>query len=441
MIPPQHGKSELASKHFPPYVLGRVPDAPIQLLSYASELATANSKAAKEIVESAKYKALFGINSVAGDPVLLSSDSRAASSWRLMSPNRGQVVSSGVGGSITGMASWLTILDDLFKNRNDAESAKYRKSVWDWWGSTGSTRLSEFGAIVVIMTRWHSDDFIGRLLKQDATSTRPENWKVVSMPAIAWKKNQYAKNKDEQNDAKLEGRFLNLRDPLGRKPGEALCPGRFSKEILEKKKANLSGYDWSSLYDQQPVPMSGKFLSKDWEIVDKAPEGLRWVRYWDLALTLKTYSDYTASGKVAYDSTGTLFIADFVRNKLEFPDAMTLIIKLSQSEEMSIIYYVEDVAFQKAAFQTLARNEKMRGRPLLPLTPEGDKFSRAIPLQTLQQINKVKLVQGPWIGAFITEAINFKPDGTSLHDDMIDSVTGGMQGLRGRKKIDGKLMA
>lgn len=429
-MPPQVGKSELVSRHFPAFVLGQEKNAPIQLLSYGADLATYNSKKAKEIVEGRRYQALFGLNASSTDPVMLSADSRAASTWQLAAPNRGEVVAAGVGGAVTGRPSWLTILDDLFKNRKEAESPTFRKDAWEWWQSVAERRLSEFGAIVVIMTRWHSDDFIGRLLKQEATSSSPQGWVVLSLPGLAFEPERYARNKEEQHDAMRKGRWLNRRDPLKRKPGESVSPGRFSAEYLRDVQANINPYEWGSLYDQQPKPIKGGFFGREWQIVDKAPEGLVWVRYWDLAVKEGQQHDYTASAAVAYDADGTLYIRDMVRGKWEWHRAKEVVVETHVNEGPDTIYGIEDVAFQYSAFVDLARDPRMRGRGLVPVPKTAGKFILAIPLQTLNANGKVKLVKGAWVAEFIEEASDFKSDGTALHDDQIDTVTGGIQTFR-----------
>src|SRR3546814_12783401 len=59
-----------------------------------------------------------------------------------------------------------------------------RQSVWDWWLSTASTRLEPPALVIAIGTRWHEDDFIGRLLSKDHEGD-PDEWEVISFPALA----------------------------------------------------------------------------------------------------------------------------------------------------------------------------------------------------------------------------------------------------------------
>lgn len=437
-MPPRTGKTELVSKVFPSWILGKMPDKKVMMASYAADLAHKNSRAVRENVEGDRFQNIFGDNTLTPDPVTIAWDSRSVKSWSLAPPHRGEVIANGVGGGFTGFGGHLLIVDDPFKNREEAESENNRDKVWDWWTSSFYTRQENGAAIVIVMTRWHADDLVGRLLKRMATDPRADQWMILSAPALAFEQEMFAKDDQVQKEAMLEGRWLPGEDLLGRKPGESVWPEKFSVEDYLQIQQNVGAYDWSSLYQQQPVLLSGNFFGSKWDIVDKAPEGLRWVRYWDLAVSEKKTADRTASAAVAYDSDGILYIRDMVKGRWAWPKTRERMYFVHQDiDPNAVVWGIEDVAFQLAAFQDMSRDPKLRGRPMRPVKPEKDKYSRAIPLQVLQETGKVRLVRGPWIGEFIAEAMAFKPDGTSLHDDQIDTVTGGMQMLR--KTLEGKL--
>ena len=186
-MPPRHGKSELVSKHFPAWVMGRLPDTRVILTSYGADLAVSNSRASREIVQGIKFRALFGDLATVDAPVELSQDSRSVEAWDLAAPNRGGVVASGVGGGITGKGAHLMIVDDPFKNRDEAESETARERVWNWWTSSAYTRLEDGGAVVGMLTRWHPDDWAGRLLKAMAIEPGADRYVVVCLPALAGK--------------------------------------------------------------------------------------------------------------------------------------------------------------------------------------------------------------------------------------------------------------
>ena len=155
MLPPRHGKSELASRKFPAFLLGRRPDSRIILTSYGADLASRNSRDVREIVTGKPFQALFGVKSGTEMPVLLSSDSRSVTAWDLAQPHLGGVIAAGVGGGISGLGADLMVMDDPFKNREEAESEGRRDLVDDWWKSSARTRLSPRGAVIIFHTRWH----------------------------------------------------------------------------------------------------------------------------------------------------------------------------------------------------------------------------------------------------------------------------------------------
>ena len=134
---------------------------------------------------------------------------------------------TGIGGAITGRGADLLLVDDYLKNAKDASSETIRDDIYHWFVSTAMSRLEPGGTVIILATRWHQDDLIGRLLEQ-----APDVWEYIRIPAIA-----------EEND------------PLKRAPGEALWPERYNVEWLESQKALFGPYFWAALYRQDPISM------------------------------------------------------------------------------------------------------------------------------------------------------------------------------------------
>jgi predicted phage terminase large subunit-like protein len=254
------------------------------------------------------------------------------------------------------------------------------------------------------MTRWHPDDLAGFLLQE--AENGGEQWEVVSLPALA-----------EEND------------PLGRKPGEALCPDRYDEEALLRIKGNRSAQSWASLYQQRPIPNEGAVFDIDWfsRIEARAPEGLRWARYWDLAVSTKTSADYTCSAAVALAKDGTLYIRDMVRGRWEWPDARKQMMKIMKSEPRTR-HGVEEALHGMAAVQELRRERSIVNVPFRGVRVTKDKLSRALSWSERAEGGKVVLIQGPWIKAFLDEVAVFTGEGDT-HDDQVDTVSGGVEML------------
>ncbi len=239
-MPPRHGKSELASKRFPAWCLGRQPRRQIIAASYNSDLANDFGRNVRNIVAEPEFGQVF-------PKVSLAPDSQAAN--RMNTNFGGAYVAAGVGTAVTGRGADIALIDDPFKDREEADSERRRDIVWDWYRSTLFTRLMPGGSIVLIQTRWHEDDLAGRLLEAEG-----DQWEVLDLPAIS-------------------------------EAGEALWPEWYPIEALERIKATVGPREWSALYQQKPQPDEGTFFKREWfPTWDKLPE-LRYYGTSDYAVT------------------------------------------------------------------------------------------------------------------------------------------------------------
>lgn len=218
-MPPRHGKSELASRKFPAWYLGRNPTKQIIAASYNSDLAADFGRDVRNLVDSPEFGDVF-----AG--VALRDDSRAAN--RMNTEHGGAYVAAGVGTAVTGRGAHVLLIDDPFKDREEADSERRRDLVDNWFRSTAYTRLMPGGAIVLIQTRWHEDDLAGRLLSREH-----EQWEVLELPAI---------------------------DPAGK----ALWPEWYDVAALARIKNSIGPREWSALYQQKPQPDEGTFFQRAW---------------------------------------------------------------------------------------------------------------------------------------------------------------------------------
>ncbi len=223
-MPPRHGKSEKASKRFPAWYLGRNPKRQIIAASYNSDLATDFGREVKGIISSPEFGDVFR-------GVALKQDSRASD--RMNTEQGGAYFAVGVGTATTGRGAHLGLIDDPFKDREDADSENQREKVWNWYRSTFYTRLMPGGAVVLIQTRWHEDDLAGRLLEQDGRVEDGGQWTVLDLPAL---------------DVS----------------GKALWPEWYDTEALARIKATIGPREWSALYQQRPQPDEGGFFKRSW---------------------------------------------------------------------------------------------------------------------------------------------------------------------------------
>ena len=210
-------------------------------------------------------------------------------------------------------------------------------------------------------------------------------------------------------------------DPLGRQPGEALCPERYPVEALERTRRKLGSYSFEALYQQEPVPSKGVKFKREWfrQIVDEAPKGMRWKRGYDLAVSIKTSADYTASFRCAYDGHGNLYIADGFRARIEYPEQRRYIVERLQAER-DTEHGVEAALHGKALIQDLRREPRNRAFAFKEIKVAADKLTRALAWLNLAEAGKLFLVRGAWIDEFVDEVSRF-PHGK--HDDQVDAVS------------------
>jgi len=427
-MPPRYWKSQTASRKFPAWLLGKNPDLRIILTSYNADLASKHSKAVRDYLQSDEYSQVFGALASTAEPVELDPESKASASWDI-ADRRGGMQATGVGGGITGFGANLFIIDDPVKGRKEASSETVREDSFEWYKSTAYTRLEDHGAIVVIQTRWDVQDLSGKLLNAMVSDEDADQWDVVFMPAIAPEADEYPKNHEEFVENLLGGVFLPMGgDQLGRAPGEALWPQKHDLQALRIKKANMDDFEFAAQYDQMPKLAKGNFFDEDdFDIVPRAPEGLRWYRYVDLALGKTQQSDFNATAAVAMDRKGDEFIRDMVKERsLDLFLGSLKALMLSDAEE-GTIWGIEDNAFQSLVVKQFLAGPSLAKIPILGMTrksSDGDKTQGAQPWRMRAKQGKVKLVRGPWNLSFLRTATAF-PNGRN--DDEIDTVSGGNQ--------------
>ncbi len=178
-------------------------------------------------------------------------------------------------------------------------------------------------------------------------------------------------------------------------PNIALCPERFPVEALEKQRTQLGTYSFSALYQQRPTPAGGQIFKREWfkNIIDFAPPGLRWTRGYDLAVSTKTESDYTASFRVAFDDkSGTMYISGGFRRRIEFPEQRRYIIDRI-THERDTQHGVELALHGQALLQDLRRDPALRGKSLRGVKVSTDKITRALTWSPLAEEGKVILIR------------------------------------------------
>jgi predicted phage terminase large subunit-like protein len=333
-VPPRHGKSELATIKFPAQTLGIHPEWPIIVSSYSAELAEDFGLKTRDTLNHEHYQALFTSS--------LRPDTQARGRW--LTYEGGGYTATGVGGAITGRGFKVGIIDDPFKNREEADSEVIREKVWNWYTSTFYTRQEGISAIIVICTRWHLDDLVGRLLEQQEAAEKAnlkqyDRWEVIRFPAIA----------DQ--------------DEVHRKIGEALWPEKFPLPILENIRNTVGVYDWSSLYQQEPILAENAEFRQEWfryfEEQDLAGKNLRYTTTVDLAVSEKTSADNTVIRSVAKEpDQPNWYLVEETAGHLDPLQTIDAIFYHQQKYRSEV--FLETVAYQKALKYFLEEEQRRR---------------------------------------------------------------------------------
>jgi predicted phage terminase large subunit-like protein len=392
-MPPRHGKSELASRRFPSWYIGRNDNKQIIAASYNSDLANDFGREVRNIVNSPEFNKLFKAE--------LSPDSKAANRWH--TDKGGMYVAAGVGTAITGRGADILLIDDPFKDRQEADSEITRQRVWDWYTSTAYTRLMPGGAIIVINTRWHDDDLSGKLLVEQDNGG--DKWELLSLPAIDSKCNP-------------------------------LWPEWYPLERLEQIKSVLPARDWNALYQQNPIPDDGDYFKAAWfGEYDELPDNLRMYGASDYAVT-DGDGDFTEHGVVGVDGSNNVYVADWwsgqTTSDVWIDAKCDLILKYSPH-----CWFGEAGVIKRAIEPYMMRRMQEREAycRIEWMASISDKPSRARPIQALASMGKVFFPKNAlWKDRLISQMLRF-PAGK--HDDAVDvmSLFGrGMEFIRAPKK-------
>lgn len=396
-VPPQHGKSEIVSRKFPAWALGRNPKMKIVGSSYSAVLAQGFSRAIQRTIDSSEYASVF-------PETFLNSSNVKTDTKRGWLRNidifetvgfGGFYKAVGVGGSLTGTPVDLGIIDDPVKDALEAGSQTYRDRVWDWYTDVFLTRLHNESKQILIMTRWHEDDLAGRLLDRE-----PEKWTVLSIPAI-------------REDLKLEV------DP--RQLGEALWEERHSLERLRDAEMR-SPRTFAALYQQRPTIEGGNIVKREWfshvkrSEFERLYEGEPIVFFLDTAYTDKTTGDPTgivATAKIG----GNLYILHGKKVNMKFPELLRFIPEYvkEQGYGKGSSIRIEPKANGLSVIDQLKDSTSLN--VISTKSPKDSKETRLFAASPSVESGKVILVDGAWNEEFIDEVCGFpnKP-----HDEYVD---------------------
>jgi predicted phage terminase large subunit-like protein len=300
-VPPQHGKSLGATVLLPAYLLGENPDLRIAVASYNLSLACRFNRHIQRIIDTKSYRAIFPTTRLKA-PGSRENYLRTAEEFEVVAA-QGGVLSVGREGALTGSPVEVMVIDDLYKDALEGNSPVVRDNAWEWYVSVAKTRLHNDSRELIVMTRWHEDDLIGRLMRKEpvvpleslerlSPNTPGEGWHLLNYEA-------------------LKNSPLTSLDPRAR--GEALWPERQNEALLRQKRA-LDPVTFECMYQGNPSSREGLLYGEGWEEYRQLPaEVIRRANYTD---TADTGEDYLCSVCYVVDKEGLIYVTDVVYTQL-----------------------------------------------------------------------------------------------------------------------------
>ncbi|CVN54488.1 TPA: phage terminase large subunit [Streptococcus pneumoniae] len=253
-IGPRHGKSRTAGM-FVQWLLGNDNSKKIMTGSYNDTLSTVFSKSVRNAIQEEKADGSITVFSDIFPDTKIKRGDGAMNLWSLEKGYNNYLATS-PGGTATGFGADVIIIDDLIKSALEANNANILEGHWEWFTNTMLSRLEEGGKLIIIMTRWHSEDLAGKAL-----SKLPESGYSVKHISM--------RTYDEETDTML-------------------CEDVLSKESYFRKVKAMGADIASANYQQEPIDIKGRLYSEFKTYVDK-PIFKRISAYTDTADTGKDY--------------------------------------------------------------------------------------------------------------------------------------------------------
>lgn len=393
--PPQHGKSILIID-FISWVAGQDPSLRQIFGSYSDRLGVRANLRLQRIFDSEIYRKIFPGTRISGPGSAVAGHLRNREVLEFIDKG-GFFRNVTVGGSITGDSADIGYIDDPIKGREEANSETMREKVWQWYTDDFGTRFSDHAGLILIMTRWSTDDIAARIIENDPTA------EVLNFPAIA--------EHDEEH----------------RKEGEPLFPELKSLAFLLGKKRLMRQASWKSLYQGSPIIDEGEMFHPDLiKIVKYLPTNItQRVRYWDKAGT-DGGGAFSAGAQLALAEDNRVFIVDMRRAQVSAGRREQLIRQTADLDGQEVHVWTEQEPGSggKESAENTIKNLAGYTARAEPVT--GSKVVRAEPLAAYIDAGNVYMLEAPWNKELIDEMRLF-PNGK--YKDQVDACSGAFNKL------------
>lgn len=406
--PPRSGKSEMASRRLPAYVLGKYPTWSFIACSYSADLANRMSLDTQRIIQNARYQKIFPNTKI--EKSRTSGAINKIDFWETVDSegnvNSGAYRAAGVTGGITGQGFNIGLIDDPAKDYKTASSPTYQESVMDWYDTTFSTRADpRMNGIIIILTRWHPNDLAGQLLQRVQKGARP--WRILSFPMVA----------EEDEYHALAGKRYRTR-----RAGDILFPERMPESFVDTCR-DLGPLVWESLYQQRPTIKGGGLVKSSWFGEYRILPRLKWrAIYGDTAQKTKESSDYSVFLHAGIGMDDRIYLIDVLRGKWDSLDL----------ERHAVLFWDKCKTLPGSPLRHMAIEDKSSGTgliqrisrrahcPVIAITRHTDKYTRLMDTQGYIESGYVMLpASGSWVTDFLMEMESINAN-FNTHDDQLD---------------------
>lgn len=393
--PPRHGKSQLATKGLAAWASGRHPDWDIAIASYSDTMATDFGADIRAFLTSKQHQQAFPQHRLRRG---------GTAKDNIQTEQGGRMVAVGRGGALTGRGMALGLGDDLFKDHEEARSQTIRDAAWNWFTKVFMTRRMGPKLVLLTMTRWHSDDVIGRITDPENphyNAIEAKKWKIIRLPALA-----------EEDD------------PLGRSVGEPLWPERFDLEFLQSQQ-RLDPLGFAALYQQRPTVADGVLFRREniqrYDPKD-LPDNLRYYCTSDHAVGTKQRNDPSCFGKGGVDPQDNLWLTELFWQRVPTDQAVEAMLQMATGKTAPLLWWAERGHITQSIGPFLRKRMAETGTyiNLVEITPSQDKETRAQSIAARVAMGKVFIPKGPIWDRLVEEMLAF-PNG--IHDDGVDMLS------------------
>lgn len=401
-MPPQHGKSDMCSRFGLSYHTGKFPWKHIIFGTYNQTFAEEFGDDVRALLMQDEFQMVFpGVGLRSG----------SKSKEHMVTTDGGKLSFIGHGGTGAGRPADGVIIDDPIKDAKEAESLTIRNDRWQWFTRVMNARCHALTWKIIITTRWHEDDLIGRLTDPTNSYYDPKvaaQWTVINIPAIM----------DNEDIAAA----------LGKKVGDALWPERFPLPLLENAR-RMDPVGFSALYMGKPTPPEGAFykqsMIKGYDNPGQLPKNVRYYLTGDLAVSPERNADKSCIGIWALDTEDVLWLLpDLYWERKSSDESVDQLVQFAR-DYMLFEGFMEKGQLDKAIGPFLEKRlqEEKVTLPITRLPVAGSKGLRSVAIRGRMAQGKVRFpIFAPWWSAAKDQLLKFTGSGNDKEDDFCDMI-------------------